>query len=179
MARRPIVQPPALEVDEPLALALTPIVSLMLLLMAALLLASAWVATSVVVVVAPRIAGDGAGPAASAPAAYRQPVNLTIVITDRGFYLATSGRVLGADLTDTTVARGPTVPRRSDGGYDYSELTRKLIVIKDAFPEENRIVISAEPEVEYGVLVQTMDAARRSRARGILFPDVVLSADVG
>lgn len=164
-------------------LAITPIINLVLLLTAALLLATSWVATSAVVVVAPRIgaaadAAASASPLGDSPGS-PAPLNLTIVITDQGFYLANSGRVLGADLTDTAVARGPTVPRRADGSYDFVELSAKLALVKDAFPEENRVVISAEPEIGYGLLVQTMDAARRSHDRGELFADVVLSADVG
>jgi len=160
------------------ALALTPIINLVLLLTAALLVAGSWVATSAVVVVAPRINSE-ASVAASAPASDQAPLHLTIVITDQGFYLATSGRVLSANLTDTAVVHGPTVPRRADGSYDFVELTAKLAVVKDAFPEESRVVISAEPEIGFGVVVQTMDAARHGGDRGELFADVVLSADVG
>jgi biopolymer transport protein ExbD len=196
MARSARQRRPASDVNGVPALALTPIINLVLLLTAALLLASSWVATSAVVVVAPRFVG--AGPAATSaspggdfpgsspfgdfpgsPASQPAPLNLTIVITDQGFYLATSGRVLSAQLTDTAVARGPTVPRRADGSYDFIELSAKLALVKDAFPEENRVVISAEPEIGYGVLVQTMEAARHSRERGELFADVVLSAGVG
>ena len=43
----------------------------------------------------------------------------------------------------------------------------------------HRGVISAEPEIGFGVVVQTMDAARHGGDRGELFADVVLSADVG
>jgi biopolymer transport protein TolR len=178
MVRRPMQRHPELATDGGPALSLTPIINLVLLLTAALLLATSWLATSSLVVVAPRIDPE-ASAAVSAPTSERAPLNLTIVITDQGFYLATSGRVLSANLTDTTVVHGPTVPRRADGSYDFSELAAKLTMVKDAFPEEDRVVISAEPEIGYGVLVQTMSVARHGADRGELFADIVLSADVG
>ena len=63
--------------------------------------------------------------------------------------------------------------------YDVATLTRKILEIKDAFPEERRIVIQAEPDVEYEAVIDVMDATRDIRDPGgetrILFDEVVLS----
>lgn len=69
---------------------------------------------------------------------------------------------------------------RSFWVYDNASLTKKILEIKDAFPEESRIVISAEPDVEYEAVIDVMDATRDVRDAGSndlrkLFDEVILS----
>jgi biopolymer transport protein ExbD len=71
---------------------------------------------------------------------------------------------------------GPTIPKRGDE-YDYEALTKKISEVKDAFPDETKIIITAEQHIKYEVLIKTMDATREANGR-MLFPDVVLSAGV-
>ena len=63
--------------------------------------------------------------------------------------------------------------------YDTTQLARKVLEIKDAFPEERRIVIQAEPDVEYEAVIDVMDATRDVMDKGgeirTLFDEVVLS----
>lgn len=63
--------------------------------------------------------------------------------------------------------------------YDTTQLIRKVMEIKDAFPEERRIVIQAEPDVEYEAVIDVMDATRDVKEAGgdlrVLFDEVVLS----
>lgn len=63
--------------------------------------------------------------------------------------------------------------------YDHATLTKKLAEIKDAFPDERRIIIAAEPEIDYETITDTMDASREMKdAAGehrTLFDEVVLS----
>jgi biopolymer transport protein ExbD len=47
--------------------------------------------------------------------------------------------------------------------------------IKAAFPNETKLIISADPTVEYSVLVHTMDAARETADHQKLFFDVSLA----
>jgi biopolymer transport protein ExbD len=63
--------------------------------------------------------------------------------------------------------------------YDLAALQKKLIDIKDGFPEEKRMIIAAEPDVEFEALVDVMDAGRSVKDSGgetrILFNEVILS----
>lgn len=63
--------------------------------------------------------------------------------------------------------------------YDNEALTRKLIDIKDAFPDERRIIIACEPDIEYEVITDVMDSSREIKDPGgelrTLFDEVVLS----
>jgi biopolymer transport protein ExbD len=75
------------------------------------------------------------------------------------------------------------VPLKADGRYDYAELSRQLAVIKEKFPSETQVILSADGEVVYDVLIQTMDACREQvvkqadgkSERKPLFFDVSLS----
>jgi biopolymer transport protein ExbD len=57
------------------------------------------------------------------------------------------------------------VPVKGDGRYDYQELSRQLAAIKEKFPSETQIILSADGEVVYDVLIQTMDACREQLVR--------------
>lgn len=63
--------------------------------------------------------------------------------------------------------------------YDVDALTRKLVEVKDAFPDERRIIIAAEADTEYETVTDVMDASREVKDPGgelrDLFPEVVLS----
>ncbi|MBI3179914.1 MAG: biopolymer transporter ExbD [Deltaproteobacteria bacterium] len=63
--------------------------------------------------------------------------------------------------------------------YDKEALTRKLIEIKDAFPDERRVIIAAEPDTEYESITDVMDASREVKDPSgevrTLFDEVVLS----
>jgi biopolymer transport protein ExbD len=136
------------------------------------------IALGVVNVSAPKIGGETA---AAAPE--NQPkLLLTVAIAKSGFYVAGAGGVLGADATGADATRPPTIPLR-DGAYDYAALGEQMKKIKDQFPNETAVILSADPEVVYDVLIQTMDACREasvtrpdgSSERRPLFFDVSLS----
>jgi biopolymer transport protein TolR len=107
---------------------------------------------------------------------------LTVAIGRQGFYVAGAGGVLGADAAAADTARPPTIPLK-DGKYDYAALTTELVKIKDQYPKETQVILSADPDVVYDVLVQTMDACRDVQVknadgtveRKALFFDVSLS----
>jgi hypothetical protein len=58
-----------------------------------------------------------------------------------------------------------------------------LIGIKDAFPEEKKVIIAAEPDVEFESITDVMDKTRDVKVEGDerreLFPEVVLSPGLG
>ena len=130
---------------------------------------------------APKIGGEGAAAGAAVDAGPK--LLLTVAIGKAGFFVAGAGGVLGPEGAVNDTTRPPTVPRRADGQYDYAGLSRALAEIKDKFPTETQIILSADQDVVYDTLVQTMDACREQitkkadgkTERKQLFFDVSLS----
>jgi biopolymer transport protein TolR len=126
---------------------------------------------------APKIGGE------TAAAGENQPkLLLTVAIGRQGFYVAGAGGVLGADAPKPDAARPPTIPLR-DGRYDYATLSEQMKRIKEQFPNETAVILSADMDVPYDVLIQTMDSCREATVktadgkteRKPLFFDVSLS----
>jgi biopolymer transport protein ExbD len=110
-----------------------------------------------------------------------QKLKLTLAVAKEGFYIASTGKVLpgeqpaeeGADQAeDAPVA--PTIPLKADGTYDFAALARKLRTIKNVFPKNDAVFLSADRQVPYAVIVKTLDAARED-AKGPLFPAVAFA----
>jgi biopolymer transport protein TolR len=152
------------------------------LVMFVLLSMTGLVSLGVVNVSAPRIGGGGDA-AAQAPGESQPRLLLTVAISRRGFYVAGATGVPGADAASVDPARPPTVPLRADGAYDYAALTAQMQRVKERYPKETNVIFSADAEVSYDTLVQTMDACREARVkrpdatveRKPLFFDVSLS----
>jgi biopolymer transport protein TolR len=150
------------------------------LVMFMLLSMTGLVAFGVVNVSAPKI---GAEPAAAGESAPR--LLLTVAISKRGFYVAGAGGVLGgaADQPAADATQPPTVPLLGSGGYDYAQLTEQMARIKERYPAETNLILSADEDIPYDVLVKTMDACREVKVtrpdgsveRRPLFFDVSLS----
>jgi biopolymer transport protein TolR len=103
----------------------------------------------------------------------KQDLNLTVSISDKGFIVAASGAVL---FENDVPGKLPTLPNKA-GDYDYLGLTQKMKLIKDNFQDETKVIINANPEIRYEIVVNAMDAIRQEGPR-LLFPDVVLAAGV-
>jgi biopolymer transport protein ExbD len=105
---------------------------------------------------------------------------LTVTITVDGFYISSSKAVLrGAQ------GSGPTIPKQSDGSYDYNHLSQKLYEIKKKItggPQDTkRIILQAESTIEYQIFVSTMDASRSIEIDSNqyeLFPQVAVSVGI-
>lgn len=127
------------------------------LVMFMLLSMTGLISLGVLNVSAPRIAAE------SAPAAERSekpPLLLTVAVGRQGFYVSGA-----SDAAAPAQDRPPTVPLR-DGRYDYAALTDHLKRIKEQFPSETAVILSADPGVIYDVLIQTMDACREASVTG-------------
>ncbi len=128
---------------------------------------------------APKIGGETAG-AGGQPE--KPPLLLTVAIGRQGFFVAGAGGVLGKDAEKPDASRPPTIPLR-DGKYDYASLSEQMKKIKEQFPNETAVILSADPDVVYDVLIQTMDACREGSVKDAdgkierkpLFFDVSLS----
>ena len=111
---------------------------------------------------APKIGGDTvAGEKPEKP-----PLLLTVAIGRQGFYVAGAGGVLGKDAPVPDANRPPTIPLKPDGKYDYASLSEQMKKIKEQFPNETAVILSADPDVVYDVLIQTMDACREASVKG-------------
>ncbi len=148
------------------------------LVMFMLLSMTGLIALGVLNVSAPKLGGE-----ASAVAEENKPkLLLTVAIGKQGFFIAGAGGVLGQDAPSPDATRPPTIPLK-DGRYDYGSLGEQMKKIKEQFPTETAVILSADPEVLYDVLIQTMDACREgsyarpdgTSERRPLFFDVSLS----
>ena len=144
------------------------------LVMFMLLSMTGLVSLGVVNVSAPK-AGAAAGAASDQP-----KLLLTVGISKRGFFVG--GADPGAAPPADVAAAPPTVPLRA-GKYDFAALTGEMAKVKDRYPAETNVILTAEPDVPYEVLIQTMDACREAKVqkpdgtpdRRPLFFDVSLS----
>lgn len=114
------------------------------------------------------------------PVENQKKLDLTITITDRGFFISSSMAVLSGSIYGE-----PTIPLTGSGTYDFVSLSSRLYDIKqraqNQFPDAEHIILMAEPGVDYQTVVSTMDASRSIRIDNHwvgLFPDVSLSAGV-
>ena len=109
----------------------------------------------------------------------KPPLLLTVAISPRGFYLAATGGVLPGVEGAVPAAPGegvPTVAKAADGSFDYVALNTKMKEIKTAFPTESKVIIAADKDIQFEVLVMTMDALRETSDHKLLFPDVTLGS---
>ena len=129
------------------------------------------------------VAAPSTGPQSSVqanPDPKKKELLLTVAISTKGFFVAGSGGVLGGAPADPKAPAPnpkdapPTIPLLANGKYDYASLTRKMVDVKNSFPEESKVILMADTTVQYETLVQTMDAIREDGPRK-LFYDVVLA----
>ncbi|MBN2013031.1 biopolymer transporter ExbD [candidate division KSB1 bacterium] len=169
--------------DEEVEPNLTPIMNLMVVLIPLLLSSAQFIKIGVIDLNLPPAVGAKGG-VADAPKEAETKLDLAVTITDQGFFISSSFAVLqGEKQGDENT--GPSIPKKEDGEYDYDELSRQLLELKrkaiNRFPDTEKIVIQAEPEIQYQILVGTMDAARNISVDDkmfTLFPDVSLSAGI-
>ena len=87
---------------------------------------------------------------------------LSVFITAQGFTWAGVGGVL------------PPIPKKPGGEYDFEALQQKAIELKRQYLDERQIIIAAEPEIRYEILIKTMDVLR-ANGEQLLFDQVKLS----
>jgi biopolymer transport protein ExbD len=193
--------------DAEIELNLNPMMDLFSVLIPCLLMMSAAVQVCVLNVATPVI-GSGGGSEEEKPKE-KEPLALTVTITDKGYIITGNGLpnqgagtgpslpVLQKQVSCSRYRNTRPPPRAMNqqvppcpGGsekrlfwvYDTEALLKRIIEIKDAFPEERSLVIAAEPHIEYESIIDVMDSTRDiKKADGsvrVLFDEVVLSPGV-
>jgi biopolymer transport protein TolR len=120
----------------------------------------------------PEYGGGGVG--RRAPSEPKLNLNLTVV--DRGVIVTGSGGKLAPGCANTTTGDVITVPN-TGGEYDWAKLTACAARIKQEFPDETQVTVSANPLVHFQHVLDAMDAVR-NEGDDELFPEVLLSAGV-
>jgi len=158
---------------------LTPVMNLMVVLIPLLLSSAQFIKIGVIDLnLPPAIGSEIAG--RSRPKESEKKLDLAITITQQGFYVSSSISMFrGLDRNE------PSISNHEDGSFDFNKLSSVLFDIKkraiDKFIDDDKIIIQAEPDVNYQILISTMDAARSYDVDGkiySLFPDVSLAAGV-
>jgi biopolymer transport protein ExbD len=156
-----------------------PMMNLMVVLIPLLLSTATAIKLGIIELNLPQAAG---GPVATAevPKETTRSLDLTVSISDSGFYISTSMAILRGEDD-----RGPAIQLSSDGSHDFEELSERLYEIKrrivGSTNDTNKIIIQAEPNIDYQTLISTMDASRSvviEEREYNLFPVVTLSAGV-
>lgn len=98
------------------------------------------------------------------------PLNLTVAIIEKGFYVSGTGGNLAAAGNSTSE---PTIAK-TGGDYDYAALKKQMVELKSLFPKETKLIITGNSDIAYDVIIKVMDATRND-GPNILFPDVTMS----
>ncbi|MDQ7051655.1 MAG: biopolymer transporter ExbD [candidate division KSB1 bacterium] len=158
---------------------LTPVMNLMVVLIPLLLTSAEFIKIGSIELNLPPAAGP-VKTVSEKPQEKVKNLDLTVSITDEGFYISSALAVLRPKS-----GAGPSIPKKPDGSFDFQALSEKLYEIKQKaqgkFPDLENIIIQAEPGIDYQTLVSTMDASRTisiNHRQVVLFPQVSLSAGI-
>ncbi len=140
---------------------LTPIMSILVILIPVLLFAFTFYEVKIQAVNAPRL---GSGSAKKPDENEKKPLNLTVLITSKGFTIK--------QQAEHTTEEEPKIYKRTfqvpnkDGvmteveEYDYPALYSKLAAKKTQYPDEKTINIGAEMNIPWHIIARTIDATR-------------------
>jgi biopolymer transport protein ExbD len=152
----------------------------------------------------PRYEEPTAGMTAAPSEEEKPKLNLTVAVSYSGFIVAGAGGVMNApDGTSPTVKCGVALQqgrcpaylatKQGPGGekefvwvdkYDYRGLQKLVKQIKDKYAQERQVILTADRQIPYKVVVDTMDILRGNATTnctgkdGCLFDQVILSAGV-
>src|SRR5689334_9586730 len=97
---------------------------------------------------APNYGGPSAGASHDNPDAPK--LLLTVGISNKGYFVAAVGGVLGQQAPEAAAQPGtgePTIPKKADGSYDYVALNAQMANIKKEFANETKVIVAAQNEV--------------------------------
>jgi biopolymer transport protein ExbD len=113
----------------------------------------------------------------------KKPLTLIVFITSTGFNISIYGDVKMGEADPANPGRKlPLIPshpgREGELEYDYAALQAKLTEFKKLDEDEQAMTITADPEVKFDVVIQTMDASRYDTEKKVLFPKVSFAAGI-
>lgn len=129
---------------------LLPVMNIMFLLIPALLMAMEFASMAAINVQPPRTTVSVSDPA-DPP---KEALDLEVLVARDGITVTAAGSPVGSRI--------PT----SEGadGYDFAALTAALRPLKEQFPEETRVVLRAENDIELQTVIATLDVLRGGEA---------------
>ena len=158
---------------------MTPVMNLMVVLIPLLLTSAQYIKIGVIDLNLPPAVGTSVSQM-EAPKEVEKNLDLAVTITENGFFISSSLAIL-----KNVDGSGPTIYLKENGEYNFQELSMKLYEIKkqaiNNFSDTEKIVVQAEPQINYQLLVNTLDAARAVTVDDktyTLFPEVSLAAGV-
>lgn len=136
---------------------LTPIMNLMVVLIPLLLTSAQFIKLGIIELnLPPSVQG---GDMVAMPKENELKLDLSVSITQNGFTISSAMAVLRNEAGEAV-----SVAKKEDGSYDFEKLNEQLIEVKtrveNKFTDTNKIIIMAEPDIDYQTLVSAMDAAR-------------------
>jgi biopolymer transport protein ExbD len=107
-----------------------------------------------------------------------EKLSLTVMITDQGFTFKVNPkfRLPWMSMATEAASAGPDIPKKDDD-WDFLELRAKLKELKENHREETQIILGAEDDIAFEVLIKAMDWSRGGE-EDKLFPDVTLTRGV-
>jgi biopolymer transport protein ExbD len=106
----------------------------------------------------------------------QETLNLNITVVEQGVIVTGSGAKLAPGCDTVGSGNVITVPKNGNE-YDWEGLTNCVAKVKEQFPEERQVTVTADPLIQYMHLVRAMDALREKDTEE-LFPEVLISAGV-
>jgi biopolymer transport protein TolR len=99
-------------------------------------------------------------------------LNMTVLVVEDGFSVKASGGNVAGGCSG--VGSGIAVPKKA-GHYDYASLTDcagKLKQSSPDFADETQVSIAANNDIDYQIIISTIDSLRTTARGDLLFPDV-------
>lgn len=113
------------------------------------------------------LAPGGGGPCVGENCGDKPKVFLTITVLDQGY------AVLSSDAASVPAWQADKV----NGDYPYGALQAQLRTYKENYDLADNLIVAADSQVPYKVVIKTLDAAREDGAGG-LFPGVTFGVAV-
>ncbi|MCH2108295.1 MAG: biopolymer transporter ExbD [Polyangiaceae bacterium] len=124
--------------------------------------------TSTIETTPPAIGGGGVRSAAK-----KDALNLTVIVVSAGFSIKASGGNVAPGCSGR--GNGISIPKKGQR-YDYQGLQKCVHRLKGsnpAFADESQFKLSANPGIEYQVIINVIDALRSTPdGKGVLFDNV-------
>lgn len=166
---------------------LAPFMNMVVILIPMLLLSVVFIKIGVINITAPKLSVGP--PSETEPEKEEEPLNLTVAVSSKGFRIAATGATLpemdGCPKPGPTICledqsvdvaqkvedareafasgnkvRGEKLLSEALNAYDFRRLYNRLAEIKEKYPDETVVNLSADSDLPYSVLVRVMDTVR-------------------